>query len=179
MRIILLAAILFSFTAVKSQTAVPYGIPEHSQRIGFVNDIHTRDSLSNHKWFLSKYSGISTGVSFFNGANAAFLSAPIGLQLNRRLNNNFYAFANIAVAPAITRFNSSHITKNINNTFQGNTLMYNNFNVYPSTSLGVMYINDAKTFSISGSISAERSSYPILPYYPTINRQNPVLHPAR
>jgi hypothetical protein len=179
MRIILLAAILLSFTAVTSQTTIFYGMPGYSQSIGFVNDIRTHDSLSNHKWFLSKFSGISTGVSFFNGGNAAFLSAPMGLQLNRRLNNNFYAFANIAVVPAFTRLNSSLITKNINNTFVNNTLMSNDFNVYPSASLGVMYINDAKTFSISGSISAERRSYPILPYYPAINRQSSVLHPAR
>jgi hypothetical protein len=33
-----------------------------------------------------------------------------------------------------------------------------------SASLGLMYINDQKTFSISGSIGVERSSYQFMPF---------------
>jgi hypothetical protein len=32
--------------------------------------------------------------------------------------------------------------------------------MYSAASLGLIYINDARTFSISGSISVERSNYP-------------------
>jgi hypothetical protein len=43
-----------------------------------------------------------------------------------------------------------------------------------------MYINDAKTFSISGSISAERGVYPVMPYYPMNHAaQQPLLLPGR
>ena len=178
MRIILFIAILFSFTTAKSQSVVPFGITEYPQSVGFGNNVPTHDSLSNHKWFLTKYSGISTGISFFNGGNATFLAAPMGLQLNRRLNNNFYAFANVAVVPAFISLNPSLITTG-NKIYQGNSFMSNSFNVHPSVSLGVMYINDARTFSISGSISAERGNYPIPPYYHANNGQNSVIHSER
>lgn len=164
MRIILLIATLFSFTTVKSQTVPSFGFP-YSQGIGFANNIPAHDSISNHKWFLNANHGLYTGVSFFNGGNATIIAAPMGLQLNRRLNNNFYAFANIAVTPAYISLNPSLINMGFNKTIQPNNFSPNSFGLYPSASLGLMYINDAKTFSISGSISAERSSYPIFPTY--------------
>lgn len=164
MRVILFIATLLSFTTVKSQTIVPFGAPAYSG-ISFLNSPQTHDSLSKSKWFLSSYSGISTSVSFFNGGNATILALPMGIQLNRRLNNNLYAFANVAVAPAFVSLNPSFINTSNNKNYMGNPFMSNSFNVYPSVSLGLMYVNDARTFSISGSISAERGSYPILPYY--------------
>ena len=88
----------------------------------------------------------------------------MGVQLNRRLNNNLYAFANASVLPAFVSLTPSLINTGINKNYMANPFMSNGFNVYPSVSLGLMYVNDARTFSISGSISAERGSYPILPY---------------
>lgn len=175
MRIILLMAILFSFLAVKAQTVLPFSSADYLQNAGFVN-IHPRDSLSTRKWFFSMDRGISTGISFFNGGNATIIAAPMSLQLNRRLNNNFYAFANVTVAPAYTSFNRSFITTGNNKTFGNNISGLNGFDLYPAVSLGLMYINDQKTFSISGSISGERSSYFLLPYYPPANsRKNTVI----
>lgn len=161
---ILFIVIFFSFTVVKSQTIFPFSGPG----ISFVNSplippIH--DSLSKSKWSLSTYSGLSTSISFFNGGNATIFAAPMGIQLNRRLNNNLYAFANVAVAPAFISLTPSLITTGNNKNYLANPFTPNSFNVYPSVSLGLMYVNDARTFSISGSISAERSSYPIFPYY--------------
>lgn len=176
MRIILLISTLFSFATVKSQTVPSFGFP-YSQGIGVANNIPTHDSISNHKWFLSTNQGLYTGISFFNGGNATIIAAPMSLQLNRRLNNNFYAFANIAVTPAYISLNPSLINMGFNKTSLPNNFGPNSFGLYPSASLGLMYINDAKTFSISGSISAERSSYPIFrPYNPG---QKPVLHSTR
>ena len=34
-----------------------------------------------------------------------------------------------------------------------------NFGIYPAAQMGLMYINDERTFSISGSIGVSRSSY--------------------
>jgi hypothetical protein len=63
----------------------------------------------------------------------------------------------------------------LNKNFTNNAFNQNSFGLYPAASLGLMYINDAKTFSISGSISAEKSMYPVLPYYPVNQaRQSPV-----
>ena len=164
MRIILFIIAFFCFTVVKSQTVFPFSGPAYPG-ISFVNNIQPRDSLSKSKWFLSTYSGLSTSISFFNGGNATILAAPMGIQLNRRLNNNLYAFANVAVAPAFISLTPSLITTGNNKNYLANPFSSNSFNVYPSVSLGLMYVNDARTFSISGSISAERSSYPIFPYY--------------
>jgi hypothetical protein len=44
--------------------------------------------------------------------------------------------------------------------------------MYSSASLGLMYINDARTFSISGSISIERDNYPVY-YYNPVNTTKP------
>jgi hypothetical protein len=57
---------------------------------------------------VSKYTGISTSFSFFKGGNATIVSAPLGLQLNRRLNNNLFAFAGVSAAPSYVNFRSSY-----------------------------------------------------------------------
>ena len=179
MRILLLFALLFSFGSAKSQTIGTFGVPGYSQRASFLNTIPVQDSGSNKKWFMSKYTSISTGISFYNGVSATFLAAPMGLQLNRRLNDNLYAYANIAVVPAITRLNSSFLNTSLNKPFGSNSFYSNSFQVNPSASVGLMYVNDAKTFSISGGFSVERSSYQFVPYYPAVFPKNSNVQPAK
>jgi hypothetical protein len=178
MRKILLIAALFSFTAVKSQTPGVAMFPMYSQTPIVFN--HSHDSIAKKKWFVTTYSGISTGISFFKGGSATYLAAPLGLQLNRRLNNNLYAFANVSVVPAFTSFNGNFSNNGFNKGVGNSPFMTNTFDIHPSASLGLMYINDARTFSISGSISAERSSYPTSSYYtpPTNYHQGPVVRSA-
>ena len=174
MRAFFLFVMLFFFVTVKSQSVVSPGVSFYPQQSAINNGL-IHDSLSAPKWFLSKYSGLSTSVSFFKGGNASVFSAPMGLQLNRRLNNNWYAFANVSVAPSYISINPSYLS-GFNKNFPGNPFKQNSFGLYPAASLGVMYVNDAKTFSISGSVSAERGFYPGLPYYPVNNvAQPPVL----
>ena len=161
MRIIILICLALSFTAVKSQTVAPYGYPTNN----FINKIPTSDSLAKHKWFLSANRSLYTGISFFKGGNANFLALPMSVQLNRRLNNNFYAFANVAATPSYINLNPSYLDNGFGKTLQPNHFNSNSLRLNPSASLGLMYINDARTFSISGSISVERSSYPLIPFY--------------
>jgi hypothetical protein len=54
------------------------------------------------------------------------------------------------------------------------------FGIYPMAELGLMYVNDAKTFSISGSIGVENSSSPLFPSYQPVRaaRSNRVI-PAK
>ena len=177
MRIIFLIVTLFTFTTVKSQAILSPGFSSYPQSKILLNNVH--DSLSAPKWFFSTYRSISTTVSFFKGGNASVFSAPMGLQLNRRLNNNLYAFANVTVAPSYISINPAYLS-GFNKNFTNSSTRQNSFGLYPAASLGLMYVNDAKTFSISGSISAERSSYPLLPYYPVNStRQNPVFFSNR
>ncbi len=170
MRLFFLFISLFFFVTVKSQTVLSPGFGVASQSPAILNNSHPHDSLSVPKWFFSSYRGLSTSVSFFKGGNASIFSAPMGLQLNRRLNNNLYAFANVSVAPSYVSINPSYLS-GLNKNFTNSPFNQNSFGLYPAASLGLMYINDAKTFSISGSISAEKSMYP-MPYYP-VNHTTP------
>jgi hypothetical protein len=118
----------------------------------------------NQKWYFSTYYGVSAGFGYFNGAGATVLSAPVGLQLNRPLNNNLIAFAGVSIAPAF--FSPTHpLTYPAFNKYYSGGYLSNaySFGMTSRAELGLMYVNDAKTFSISGSIGIEKSSYPVYP----------------
>lgn len=163
MRPFFLLVCLFLFTTIKSQTILSPVTGFASESHALLNDGQPPNNPS--KWFFSSYRGLSTSVSFFKGGYASVFSAPMGLQLNRRLNNNLYAFANVTVAPSYISINPSYLA-GLNKNFTNRSFNQNSFGLYPAASFGLMYMNDAKTFSISGSISAERSMYPAVPYYP-------------
>ena len=178
MRAFLVIGLLLVFATVKSQSVVSPGVGFYPQQQSPFNSSHLHDSLTARKWFFSSYKGFSTTVSFFKGGNATIFSAPLGLQLNRRLSNNWFAFANVSVAPSYISINPSYL-EGFNKNGYGSAFKQNSFGLYPAASVGVMYMNDAKTFSISGSISTERGYYPGMPYYPVNNMaQSPLLLPA-
>jgi len=165
-RTILFAAILISAVAVKAQTPLSFGTIDYTQP-AFRHFGQVADSNSLHKkWFFSKYSGISTGFVAFNGGSGTFLSAPVGLRLYRQLNNNVYAFAGVSVAPTFFHSNSAAFYQPGISKYSG-FMNGNNFGINPSAHMGVMYINDEKTFSISGSISVSRGGYNYYNYSPS------------
>ena len=162
MRSLLLAFTLMFFSSVKAQSVLPATSSELAQRSLLENNHAINDSIPNKKLFLTTYSGITTGYIFFNRGSAFYIAAPIGLQLNRKLNNNLYAFAGISAAPAYMNFNSSFMSADVNKMYPNSSFIRtNNFGINARAEMGLMYINDAKTFSISGSFSIERSSNPI------------------
>ena len=174
MRITVLLALIIFTTALKAQTLFSGSVVPGSYGARSAYNAHPEDSTMQKKWFLTRYNALSASYSFFKGGHASVVAVPVGLQINRRLTNNLYAFANATVAPAYITFTRSFIatdfTKTPRNTrpFQSSTL-----DMYSSASLGLQYINDEKTFSVSGSIGVERTSYPLLPYYRT-NEQRPI-----
>ncbi|ULQ50742.1 hypothetical protein [Flavihumibacter fluvii] len=178
MRTLLLFLGLVSFISLEAQMQSPLAAMNFSQRDAYPLYHALSDSNNaNKKWSLYKYGGISTSYSFFNGGNATVFSAPIGLQLNRRLNNNLYAFAGVSVAPAYYNFNHSFIHADLNKNNPGaNRLNTSGVGMYSRFEAGLMYMNDEKTFSISGSIGIERSSYPAYPYNnrTDFQRQQPI-----
>ena len=175
MRVLFLVFMLFFFITVKSQTVLSPGFGVYPQNTTLLNNNHLHDSVAAPKWFFSSYRGLSTSISFFKGGNASIFSAPMGLQLNRRLNNNWFAFANVLVAPSYISINPSY-QSGFNKNFNNNSFKQNSFGLYPAASLGLMYVNDARTFSISGSITTESS---VLPYPVNNVTHNPVLLPYR
>ncbi|MFI5192429.1 MAG: hypothetical protein ACHQD7_00160 [Chitinophagales bacterium] len=164
MRAMLVFVILISSVTIKAQTFLPAGMMGYSQRISFGNNPYSFENIANKKWSLSTYSGISTGFSFFNGFHGTFLAAPLGLQLNRRLNNNLYAFAGISAVPAYINFNRSFLSADVRQWYPNNGFNSGSLGMSAGAELGLMYVNDAKTFSFSGSFSVQRSSYPAFPY---------------
>jgi hypothetical protein len=166
-RFLFAAILLLSAVAVKAQMPLSFGQPgyRHFNQVADSNNFQK-------KWFLTKFAGISTGFVVFKGGSGSFLSAPVGVQLNRQLTNNVYAFANVSVAPTYFNFNSSFYQPGIG---KSNGFMNpNKFEINPAAQIGLMYINPERTFSISGSIGVSRSNY----YggaYPIYNPANPAL----
>lgn len=161
------------FVSSKAQTLLPYGGINSMRWIPLPGSHLPGDSNQvNQKWYFSKYAGISAGFSFFNGGSATYISAPFVLQLNHPLNNNVTAFAAVSASPTFYSFNNAFTNPTAGKYYPGsyppNTY---NFGMNSRVEMGLMYINDARTFSISGSIGVERSSYP---FYPTerINNRN-------
>jgi hypothetical protein len=130
---------------------------------------------SGQKWQFSHYASLSAGYTFYGGSHALFpggasyFSAPVGLQLSRELNKNLYAFTGISAAPTFFNFNRLY-TQPINNSSYPGSYLSRPYGVGLNSrvEMGLMYVNDAKTFSISGSVGVERGTYPV--YAP--NRAN-------
>ncbi len=165
MRTVILFLILISSIAIKAQIPLPGSFMYQGQGLSFGNNLHSFRTPADKKWILTPYSSISTGFGFFNGGSANFLAAPLGLQLDRRLNNNFYAFAGVSAMPAFVNFNRSFLSADVNKWQPNNGFLNSNsFGLYSGAELGLMYINDARTFSVSGSIGVQSSSYSLFPY---------------
>jgi len=180
MRIRLLIVILISSIAVKAQTSSAVSLMDSIQNGPSLNSNHSLESNLNKKWFFSSYKSISTSYNFFNGGSAFVIAAPIGLQLNYKLNNNLFAFAGASVAPAYINFNRSFISSDVNKLYPNNGFRSNSVGLYSRAELGLMYVNDARTFSISGSFGIERSNNPFFAY-PQTNaaRSNHLITPNR
>ena len=165
MRIIFVLIITIFGVSLKAQTVLPENYNDDLQHQPFAHKSNFKDGAANKKWFINKYSGIYNSVGFFNGGNATVLAVPIGIRLNHRIDNNWYAFAGLSAAPAYVSFNHSFLSANANKFWQNNNLLSSsNFDLFSRAELGLMYINDQKTFSISGSIAVERSSYLFVPF---------------
>ena len=160
MRILIFISFLIITASADAQTFIPSSFIDNNYRGNLMNDIHVNDSAFKKKWFVSKYAGISTGFSFYKGGNATVVSAPIGLQLNRRLNNNLFAFAGVSAAPSYVNFRSSLLNTDFNKSGLNNSFNQARLGLYSRAELGLQYINDERTFSISGSIGVERSDFP-------------------
>lgn len=154
-RTITFALFLFSAVAVKAQSFGAFN-PAFSH----FRQLPDTGALQK-KWSITKYVGITAGYSTLMGS---FIFAPVGLQLNRRLTDNVYAFAGVSVAPTLYQFNNAFYQPK---TF-GNS---NTLGINPRAELGLMYVNDERTFSISGSIGVSRGyyNYGYAPFYGPVN----------
>lgn len=173
MRLVFLFIICLSFFSLKAQIYAPLSPFSYgpANRFGHYHLMNDSNSLEK-KWSVTKYAALSSSWLFMNGANGNVISAPIGLQVNRRLNNNLYAFAGASVAPAYFNFNRPiPATAGNKNFLAVPGINSNGFGMSSRIEAGLMYVNDERTFSISGSIGIERNNYPFYPATRSISQQ--------
>lgn len=121
------------------------------------------------KWQLKPFASLTAGYMFINGG-ISYLSAPVGLALLRPLNTNWTAYGAATVTPALFNFNGPYPFPAGGPDYRGYPFQRGyGMSLTPAIQGGLIYTNDAKTFSISGHVRIERSNYPV--YYPS-NRVN-------
>lgn len=159
--VLVMLAFSLAVLCSRAQTLLPgIGI---SPQPGFFSRYHTAgDSTQLHKnWSVSGYLGM--GMAFYNGYGSTYFGPQVGIDLNRRLNNNWYAFTGVSAAPAYFNFNRPLTAADVHNNMFTPKYSASGLAVYSGIHAGLMYVNDAKTFSISGSIGVTNGGYP---YYP-------------
>ncbi|HUB60458.1 MAG TPA: hypothetical protein VL978_07150 [Puia sp.] len=108
-----------------------------------------------HTWQLRPFASLSAGYLFLGGG-ISYVSAPLGIALYRPLNSNFTTFAAATVAPTAFHFSTLYTASP---GYPGSN--FTGLGVNAAVTGGIIYTNDARTFSISGSISVERGSNPV------------------
>jgi hypothetical protein len=171
MGMLILIVLGASITSSKAQTFVPGSLVNDPYWGNYTRPVGINDSSSKKKWFLSSYSAINTSFSLFKGGSATIISAPVGVQINRRLNNNLFAFASVSATPAYINVHQSFMPSDLKAGQKHGIYQRGNLDLYSRAELGLQYINDGKTFFLSGSIGIERSSNPFFPYLPVNDRQ--------
>jgi hypothetical protein len=109
------------------------------------------------KWQVQPYASVEIGYTFFRGGGVSYASVPAGVVVIHPLTSNVSAFAGVAVAPVA--FSMNQLYSPSGNNFSRPYGLGGN----AAIQAGLIYTNDAKTFSISGSIQVDRGSYPVYP----------------
>ncbi|QHS59124.1 hypothetical protein [Chitinophaga agri] len=157
-RTILFTAILMSATtvAVKAQeSSAADAVSNASPAFGHPQQL-TDTNYLRKKWFVTRYTGLSTGFVGFKGGSGTYLSVPLALQVNRELNNNLYAFGSVSAEPYL--FNSNFTFAQPGNGKTNNYMQVRNFGAAATARIGLTYTNNDRTFSISGSIGVSRGT---------------------
>jgi hypothetical protein len=123
---------------------------------------HPADSgRQNRKWQVRPFASVSAGYLFYNGG-ISYVSAPVGLALIHPLTSNVSAFAAVSASPVLFSINRLYTEPAINQGYPGSPFSKAyNFGYNARVEGGLMYTNDAGTFSISGSVGIEKGSYPV------------------
>ena len=163
MRLLFVLLASVSLLSASAQTALPipslgYGYtglrPYASAGFGNI-------SVSNQKWQVKPFASLNAGYIWYNGG-ISYISAPVGLALLHPLSNNVTAFGAVSAVPTFFSVNSF---ANSAHGFPGSNFSRTGLGVNGRVEAGLMYTNDDKTFSISGSIGVERAAYPVYPSY--------------
>jgi hypothetical protein len=166
MRLLLSTLILTTFLSTNAQSYAP----GHGLAFGYapwqpyVPGVVLGNVEPNQKWQVRPYASAQIGYTIFRGGGVSYVSAPVGIVVIHPLTNNLAAFAGAAIAPVAFSMNQLY------NPYPGGNLSKPySFGGNAALQAGLIWTNDDKTFSISGSVQIDRGSYPV--YAP--NRSNP------
>jgi len=129
--------------------------------------------VTKAKWQLKPFAGLTAGYMYFGGGSMSYVSAPVGLALLRPLNTNWTAYGAATLTPTFFNINSFSTLPAGDPNYRGYPFPGGyGMALTPGIQGGLIYTNDAKTFSISGHVRFERNSYPIYPVEQRLPAQN-------
>lgn len=131
---------------------------DHFKFDSTLSPIAVKRTLPPKKWSFNAFQGVSAGITSFGNNRANILSIQAGLQVNRMITNNLFAFGAVSVAPSYMNFNRSFLNTDFSKTGR-NGFRTANVGLNPGAEIGLGYTNDARTFSISGSIGVRQNAY--------------------
>jgi hypothetical protein len=172
MRVILIIFASFTFLCAKAQSHLPVGAGGYGLSPWQPASLYTVpiNGITGQKWQLRPYTALSAGYTFFNGG-VSWLSAPLGLNLYHPLTSNVTAFAGVSAAPTFFSVGSLYSAPFGNPAYPGYSFSSGyGLGINAAVQGGLIYTNDARTFSISGSVIMQRGSYPV---YPSRRQDNP------
>lgn len=161
MRVLLAILVSLTFFSANAQTHLPVaptmGFTPWSPFTSFYQP--TFFNTSKPGWQLTPFASVSAGYIFYNGGSS-YVAAPMGLILSHPINKNLTGFGGITATPYA--FSSMRYPRSFIAQGYGITTPYGTPNIGISTGVtgGLMYTNDAKTFSISGRVSIDRTTAP-------------------
>jgi hypothetical protein len=170
MRTLLTALVLTSFLFTKGQSHLPiptsaYGYTPATGGFApwanFIPYSTLAGGNPNQKWQVRPYANLSIGYLFLNGGGTSYLAAQTGVALVHPLSKNVSAFAAVSASPVLFSVNRLYTDPALNS--PNNFSRPYNLGLNAGIQGGLIYTNDDKTFSISGSIGIERGSYPLYP----------------
>jgi hypothetical protein len=163
-----LLAILFSLSLFSARAQYHLPIPGWGYGVGAWQSLPMPGTrLTNEKWQLIPSAGLSAGYVYANHSGVSYLTAPLSLTLYHPLTPNVTAFGGVYAAPTV--FSGNLYAPSPYNQFSGADFT-RGLGINAGIMGGLMYTNDAHTFSISGSVHVERGSYPV--YSPTRQSTN-------
>jgi len=177
MRTLLMAFILTTFLFAKGQSHLPiptsaYG---YTPAVGFTPwaNFIPYPTLAggdpNQKWQLRPYANLSIGYLFLNGGGTSYLAAQTGVALIHPLTKNVSAFAAVSATPVLFSINRLYTDPALNS--PNNLSRPYNLGLNTGIQAGLIYTNDDKTFSISGSVEVERGGNSLYPVNRTTTRK--------
>ena len=168
MRILLALLVSLTLFSANAQTHLPVVQPWGFSPWSPYGPISQPIFINTSKpgWQVNPFASVSAGYTFFSrGAGASYISAPMGLILSHPVSKNLTGFGGLTLTPyAVSAMPYPYTITSPG--YPVNGFGRPNLGLSTGVTGGLMYTNDAKTFSISGRVSIDRTTTPNYYYVP-------------